>query len=207
MTITNGYATLAQIKNRLDMTDTVPTRDEMLEEAIESASREIDKYCHRRFYLDADASTRVYYTTKSERAEVDDFYTTTGLIIKTDTAGNGTYATNWSASDYELQPLNGVVDGESGWPFWKLKAVGGQSFITDTYRRPAQLQVTAKWGWAAIPDPVYQACLIMGVANFKLKDAAFGTIGIGEVGMVTVRQVPAAEAKLKKYRRDPVLVA
>lgn len=202
MAITNGYATLTQIKNRLKITGS--TEDTFLEDAVNSASREIDKHCGRRFYKDADASARVYRTNKSVLAVVEEFYTTTGLVIETDTAGDGTYATAWSASDYELLPLNGIVDGESGWPFRKIKAISGRRFITASIDRPAQLRVTARWGWNAVPDPVYQACLIMAQANYKLKDSTFGTVGVGDVGMVTVTQVPAAVKKLKPYVLKPV---
>jgi hypothetical protein len=204
VTITNGYATLAQLKAR--MAGITTTDDTLLEEAIQSASREIDKYCGRRFYLDSVVSARVYRTTDYCLAEVDDFATSSGLIIKTDTNADGTYATTWASTDYELLPLNGIVDSESGWPYRQIRAIKTQRFLTWTYGRPAQLQVTAKWGWAAVPDPVYQACLIMAQANYKLKDQAFGTIGL-EAGIVTVRQVPAAMVKLNPYRKHAVLVA
>ena len=204
MAITNGYATLVQIKARLGITGS--GEDTLLEEAVQSASREIDKHCHRRFYLDSSATARVYYPRSSCHATVDDISTTTGLVIKTDTAGDGTYATTWVSADYELSPLNGVVDSESGWPYYMLKAIRSLRFTPQTTYGPAPLQVTAKWGWAAVPDPVYQACLIMATANYKLKDSAFGSVGIGELGIVTVRQTPAAMAKLVPYRLNPVLV-
>ena len=52
--VTNGYCTLAQLKSSLRITDNVD--DELLELAIESASREIDQACERFFYeLDSQA--------------------------------------------------------------------------------------------------------------------------------------------------------
>ena len=205
MSITNGYATLAQLQRRLGMTGS--TDSDLLEEAIQSASREIDKFCGRRFYADTSATARVYPVRQATvgirnhcLAVVDDFYTTTGLVIKTDTGADGTYATTWASTDYELLPLNGVVDGESGWPYWQIRAVNAQWFPYWADYTPAPLQVTAKWGWAAVPDPVYQACLIIAQANYKLKDAAFGSVGIADLGVVTVTQVPAAAKKLAPYR-------
>lgn len=218
MSITNGYATLAQLKARLGITGT--SEDTLLEEAVQSASREIDKFCRRRFYKDTNATARVYDLNHdlgildSCLAIVDDFWDTTGLIVKTDTGGDGSYATTWTTSDYQLAPLNGIVEGESGWPYWKIQAVRSLWFPSWPYRGvplarrgPAPLQVTAKWGWTAVPDPVYQACLIIATANYKLKDAAFGAVGIGDLGVVTVTQVPAAMNKLKPYVRDAIPVA
>lgn len=202
MSITNGYATLAQIKNRLNITST--SDDTMLEEAVESASREVDNFCGRRFYADAAATARVFYPVNGCRVLVDDFYDLASLQIAVDNDDDGVYETLLSGG-YVLKPLNGVVDGEAGWPYWKIDAVGGLSWPTWSGRPP--IQVTAKWGWSAVPKPVYQATLLVATANYKLKDVAFGTAGVGDIGTVTVRDVPAARAKLGKYQRDPVKAA
>jgi len=205
MSILNGYATLVQLKNRLKIT--ADDDDTLLEEAIESASREIDKHCGRRFYADDVVSARTYYVDEPCLARVDDFHTTTGLIVKTDSGDDGSYATTLTlTTDFILQPLNGIVDGESGWPYWKIKTFS-PGILPKWTQRPG-LQVTAKWGWAAVPSPVYQSCLIMATANYKLKDSAFGSVGIGEFGgIVTVKQTPAAMVKLAPYCRNSMLVA
>jgi hypothetical protein len=200
---TTIYASVAELKSRMAIT--VSTWDTQLADALESASREIDGHCgQRKFWLDDAVSARVYYPDRAGFTAVDDIATTVGLIVKTDTTGDGTYATTWAAADYELQPLNGIVDGETGWPYWQIKAVGAYRFPCNATRAP--LQVTAKWGWAAVPGPVKQACLILAEATFKAKDAAFGVAGFDGMGVVRVRDNPMAAAKLRKYRRDPVLV-
>ena len=48
MAITNGYATLAEVKSALRITDAVD--DAILEMAVESASRLIDGHAGRQFY-------------------------------------------------------------------------------------------------------------------------------------------------------------
>ena len=48
MAITNGYATLTEIKAALGINDNVD--DTRLELAVETASREIDQFCNRTFY-------------------------------------------------------------------------------------------------------------------------------------------------------------
>jgi len=198
------YASLEQLKARLNITTTGD--DELLQDALESASREIDKHCGRRFYADAAATARTYYPDNCDQVTVDDFYETAALVVKTDGGDDGTYETTLTLNtDFFLMPLGGIVDGESGRPYNKLVATAAGRF--PVWGRRPSVQVTAKWGWSAVPRPVYLACLIMAQANYKLKDTSFGAAGVGDLGIVTVRQVPAAMTKLAPYRRNAVLVA
>lgn len=198
-----AYASLERLKSRLNITSTGD--DDELTEALDSASREIDLFCGRRFYADTTATARRYRPTSTGRVQVDDFWDTTGLIVATDD-GSGTYATTLTLdTDFVLEPLDGVVDGSSGWPYWKICTVNTGALRVGSAL--PSLRVTAKWGWARIPRPVTQACLIMAQANYKLKDVAFGAAGVGDLGIVTVRQVPAAMTKLAPYQRDPVKAA
>lgn len=199
-----AYASLERLRSRLGIASSGD--DDELMEALDSASREIDTFCGRRFYTDTAATARRYYPTDACMAYVEDFWSTTGLVVATDD-GSGAYATTLTLdTDFVLEPLNGVVDGVSGWPYWKIRLLNSRRFWSSSSNLPP-LRVTAKWGWAAIPRPVTQACLIMAQANYKLKDVAFGAAGIGDLGIVTVRQVPAAMTKLAPYVRDPVKVA
>jgi hypothetical protein len=87
MAITNGYITLANLKTYLKIDDSV--EDTLLESIVESASRSIDRIANRRFYLDATATARTYRPVGNMRVVVDDFGTTTGLILKTDPDSTG----------------------------------------------------------------------------------------------------------------------
>ena len=71
MAITNGYATLTQVKAALRISDTVD--DSLLEMAIESASRAIDGHAMRSFYS-SGTGTRFYAADDSFVVQVDDFY-------------------------------------------------------------------------------------------------------------------------------------
>jgi hypothetical protein len=197
-----AYASLERFKSRLRI-DSTDDDDELLE-ALDSASREIDLFCGRRFYADTAATARRYRPRDTCLALVDDLYDTTGLIVAADD-GSGSYATTLTLNtDFVLEPLDGVVDGSSGWPYWKIRTV---SATLRTGSVLPSLRVTAKWGWAKIPRPVTQACLIMAQANYRLKDVSFGAAGVGDLGIVTVRQVPAAMTKLAPFQRDPVKAA
>lgn len=174
-------------------------------------SRGIEKYCHRQFNKTDTATARVYGPASvglgvlsKDVAIVDDFHTTTGLVIATDTGGDGSYATTWAATDYQLEPLNGIVDGETGWPYWLIRAVGSYGFPTNSRRAP--LQVTAKWGWAAIPAAVKEAWLVVGAETASLPEAKFGVASSAEWGVARVRANPMAMAMLNPYQLDRVLV-
>ena len=70
MAVTNGYCTLAELKLQLGgIADT--DDDTLLEKAIESASREIDRYCETRFFKDAEAVTNTFFPARHHVCRVD----------------------------------------------------------------------------------------------------------------------------------------
>lgn len=207
MVLGTPYATLSELKVYANATK--DTFDALLTDALDAATRGIEAVCHRQFN-DADtASARTIPVSKvltANVAYVDDFSTTTGLVIVTDDDGDGVFETTWSASDYQLEPLDGIVDGRPGWPFTRIRAVGSLSFPQPTNQR-STLRVTARWGWSAVPKPVKQACLIAAEELYKLKDAPFGVAGFGEYGQLRVRENPMVMSKLAPYIRTPILVS
>lgn len=194
---TNGYATTATLKSYLAISDTVD--DSELDQAIDAASRDIDGHCRRRFYADGTTSTRVYNPIGSYLVRTDDISTTTGVVVETDTADDGTYGTTISSDNYQLEPLNGVSDGIEGHAYTAIRLIESDTFPT-AGRRP-RVRVTADWGWAATPEPVQQACLILSAALFKMKDAPLGHAGGAEVGLIRVRDNPKVAMLLEPYRR------
>jgi hypothetical protein len=79
MAVVNGYATLAEAKSFLSISDSVD--DTLLENMIEAASRSIDRIANRRFYLDSTASARQYRVSSPVILYTDDIGTTTGLMM------------------------------------------------------------------------------------------------------------------------------
>lgn len=208
MALGDSYATLAELKTRLGGVSG-STDDAALTSALAVASRGIEKVCGRQFNQATSATARVYDPCTHCLAEVEDFYTTSGLVIVTDGDNDGVYETTWAAADYQLEPLNGVVDGESGWPYRTIRAVNARRFwYSSVYSlRRAPLQVTAQWGWSAVPVGVKEACLAVAEETFKLKDAPWGVAGVGEWGTMRVRSNPMVMAMIAPYRLNPVLVA
>lgn len=201
MTLGASYATTAQLKGYLGITDS--TVDSLLTECLSTASRAIEKFCGRQFNDAGATSARVYCPINGYLVKTEDFSTITGLIVKVDTADAGTYDT--TVSDVQAEPLNGVVDGEPGWPFWRLRTVATTTF--PTYYRRAPIQVTARWGWTAVPAGVYQACILLAEEAFKLKGAPFGVASTDQFGPIRVRDNPKVMGWLAPYRLSPVLMA
>lgn len=210
MAIGDPYATLAEVKDYLKVPVTKTSLDEALTDALASATAEIERHCDRQFNKAASATARVFEPVDVRLTRVDDFWTTTGLVVETDPGGAGSFTTAFTSGDYELFPLNGVVNGQIGWPYSEIKAVAGLYFpkyVTQPYRRVGVVRVTAQWGWAAVPAPVKQACLIMAAETFKLKDAPFGVAGSDQFGTILrVHDNRMAASKLARYCRTRVQV-
>ena len=198
MAITNGYVTLSEVKAYLRISDSVD--DTMLEQIVESASRSIDRIANRRFYLDADASARTYRLIGNLRVQVDDFGTTTGLVVKTDPDDSGVYQTTFVLdSDYIVEPTNALAKGR---PFTTITIVGGTAFSLPVNYRP-QVEVTARWGWPSVPDDIVEATLILCADLYKRRDSVGGVLGLSELG--AIRMSPLGRdiaAMVRAYRRE-----
>ena len=204
------YATKAELKGYVEhFTDAVD--DTQLDEVLLQASRAVEHTCRRQFNKATSATARYFYPEDPSLTNLDnegmhDFWTTSSLVIATDSAGDGTYATTWASTDYQLEPLNGIVDGESGWPYYRIRAVGNNTFGTWDVTTIAPLKVTAQWGWNAVPTQVKVACIYLAMETFKLKGAPFGVANFDQFGPIRVRDNPRVMAMLQPYIWQPILV-
>jgi hypothetical protein len=177
MAIVNGYCTLAEIKASARISDSVD--DSLLELAVESASRMIDSYTQRYFY-NAGTATRLFAPQDSYVAEIDDLVSLTTL----QTSDGDNFGTTWAAKDYQLEPLNGAVDGLTGHPATRIRAV--DDFLFNVLDGEATVRVIGTWGWSAVPVAVKQATVIQAARIFKRNDSPLGIAGFGEMGAVRV---------------------
>jgi hypothetical protein len=196
MAITNGYATLAQVKAALRISDAVD--DSLLEMAVESASRAIDGHAGRYFYSTGTA-TRYYAAEDSFIVQIDDI-SGTALVLETSSAGDGVFDTTWSPIDYQLEPLNGNVDGLAV-PYTRIRAV--ENYLFPVEADQALVKVTAVFGWASVPIAITQACIIQASRIFKRLDSPLGVAGFGDLGAISVtRDIDPDVAQLvAPYRR------
>lgn len=183
MALVNPYCTVEDVRNQLkDSTSKLDTS--LIEKAVAATSRAIDRYCGRRFWQDPAPVARMFDVWDSRLVDVFDISTSAGLVVKVDSGGDGTYATTWAGSDYQLRPLNADADG-GAFSWRQLAAVGGKTFPVGMRGFPG-LQVTARWGWSGVPDDVVEAAILKAVSLFMRKDAPFGVAGFGEFGAVRI---------------------
>ena len=202
MTITNGYATRNQVKAalRIGTADTID--DDLIDNCVGAASRLIDGYCNRRFWSNGTA-TRVYQAEDSFYCSIDDI-AGTAITLKTSSFADGNFDVTWSASDYQLEPLNGNLDGLT-WSYDKIRAVGNYLFptVNANYGEQALVQVTAVFGWPSVPEPVTQATIIQASRIFKRYDSPLGVAGFGDLGAIRVSRYldPDMAQLVEPYRR------
>lgn len=177
MAITNGYCSLNDIKASARITDNVD--DSLLELAVESASRLIDTYTQRNFY-NAGTATRLFVPLDSYVCEIDDLISITSL----ETSDGDKFGTTWAATDYQLEPLNGVVDGITGHPATRIRAI--DDFLFNTLDGEATVRVVGTWGWSAVPTAIKQATVIQASRIFKRNDSPLGVAGFGDMGAIRV---------------------
>jgi hypothetical protein len=182
--------------------------------AISTASRAVDAFCGRPFYETGTVQTRVVSPRgmgswyEIELGEVGDISTSTDLVVATTTNNDGTYPDTWTLNtDFILEPENQISNGVVGWPYERIRAIGNKFFPVRYYGFRQTVQITATWGWPAVPLPVIQATLILAAQFYKLGDAPFGVAGFGDFGVVRVRDNPMAQALLAPYSKSSFGIA
>lgn len=198
MTITNGYCTLEDLKTQLTITDAAD--DTRLEAVITAVSRLIDTEARRRFYTSPADETRYYTAASSEFVLTDDIVSVTS--VATDNAGDGSYATAWVSTDFQLSPFNASA---LGMPYTEIrvKRLGSQKFNRCI---EAGVKIVGKFGvptgspWLEI---VREACLIQCARLFKRKDSPFGIAGTGEFGQLSMLK-PTLDPDVKVMLAPPI---
>lgn len=195
------YVTPEVLKSRKGITDNVD--DAEMWTACRAVSRWIDEYCNRVF---ARRAVTVKLQTCGQYAlRTPDLVSVTTL--KTDDDGDGVYETTWSASDYELQPVNAALEVQPA-PYTSIAAVGSRLFpiVYGTGRRH-RVEVAGVLGWPSLPAPMTEAAAILAGDYLKLGGMSFGVAGYGDYGAVRARLSTPALSMLDPYRLTPILMA
>jgi phage gp36-like protein len=199
MAIVNNYASLNEVKQAMSIPVSDVVDDTMLEIAIESASRSIDAYTGRNFYSSGTATR--YFSPKSNYVcDTDDM--AQFIEVKT-TDSTDQYTIEWKTTDYQLEPLNNVVDGVYV-PFTRIRAIGDNLF--QPLNGEATVEVKAVFGYTPMPIQIKQACIIQASRLFKRLDSPLGVAGIGDLGVIRVssRLDPDVAMLIDPYRKIQV---
>lgn len=193
--ILNGYATLAEVKARLDITTTA--QDTAIETQIEAASRWVDEYCGRSFWASSAGVVRYYTADDPTWLQIDDVTTVTAIAADED--GDRTYERTWTVADYDLDPPDASQRGN---PYNRVVVTPNGDYTFPVGMRRG-VKITGTWGWPAVPKSVTEAVILLAVRLRKRNDAPFGIAGSAELGMLQniPRTDPDVAALVAPYRR------
>ncbi len=142
--------------------------------SIASASRAIEEYCDRVFWLGSSTSEVRYFTPLEHGSVRIDDVVSIGTV-QTDYDGDGTYEQTWATTDYSVYPLNAAAFDK---PYEELRA--------RPYRYPkfpcwdGAVKVTGQFGWPAVPAQVKTATMLLSEKLVKrVREAPFGVVGVG----------------------------
>jgi hypothetical protein len=202
------YVTTANLKTYLGLSGS--GQDTNLGIAIKAASSAIAAYCGRQFDQDATVQTRKYDCEFMDFAEVDDISTTTGLIVKTLNSDGSVNETLTINTDFFLAPYNADA-GDPPMPFTKIvMAMENSGKVLPTGHRQG-LSVTAKFGFSAVPDAIFQAALIQSARFWQRKNSPMGFSGNPETGQAPVIFLseldPDVKNLCKAFKKNTVILA
>jgi len=202
MAIVN-YATRNQIKAALRIGTADTQDDELIDNCAGAASRLIDGYANRAFWVVGTATSRVFTAGSDFVCQVDDM-SSTAITVKSSQQANQIFDTTWTTSDYQLEPVNGILDGLTV-PYTRIRAIGDYLWPTlnNNFGEEALVQVTALWGWPAVPEPITQATIIQASRIFKRYDSPLGVAGFGDLGVMRVSRAldPDVMQLVEPYRK------
>ena len=156
MAVTDAYASAAAYRKLISKTDSAD--DAEIDTDLRAVSRYLDRMLGRFFTRDAEAAARIFAREPQGHPRVlwvDDL-AVVPTSVKIDENGDGGFAgeTSLAAADFELWPLNAGKGPEPRpWTMIHLPASGGRA----GWPAGRRVEVTAQWGWPAIPDAIARA--------------------------------------------------
>lgn len=198
--ITNGYATLAELKARLIIPTATTTYDDVLNVSIEAASRVIDEDTNRVFYGTTEAR---YYTPDDELSlflEDDVTAVTQVRTLSAQGGGTRTYGFTWASTDYDLEPYSGP-------PYFRLIVNPTGRYVFPTVRRG--IEVTGTYGYCGTgshPRAINEACLRMASRLFERNKAPLGVIATDMLSTRIASTDAEYLALIRPYRKMDMVV-
>lgn len=156
-----AYVTVEDVADFLSIPDDID--HVRLERATSTAIREVDRFCgwgsDGFAQGDASATARTVEATDCHVLRFRDggFWSAVGgVTVKTDDNDDGVFETTWAVGDFELVD---IAPSTPGYPTVQLRASGDRRFPLSS-RKSQRVEVTAVWGWAAVPAEVEEAAVL-----------------------------------------------
>lgn len=146
---------------------------------IDAASQGLNNACGRQWVVAPGGATARSFQPSgwSQTLFINDCTTITSVV------DNG--ATLVAGTDYQAEPLNHLSDAGETVPYYRLYKPHTYWISNSGF---ASVVVTATWGWAAIPYPIVQACLVLGKELCNNQDIRLGIVGLAEGVVTGIRQ-------------------
>jgi hypothetical protein len=143
--------------------------------------------------------TRVFAPADDYVLQTDDI-AGTALTITSSTGADGVFDVTWKTTDYQLEPLNGVSNGQAV-PYTRIRAI--QDYLWPVAGGEATVRVTGVFGFPSNPLVVTQATVLQSSRIFTRLQSPLGVAGFGEMGVVRVTRAldPDVAALVEPYRR------
>jgi hypothetical protein len=201
------YVDKDDLKAYIGLTGTA--QDNNIDTAIDSACRLIDSICGRKFSQDESVVVKTFTPKSSIYLDTPDISTTTGLIVKLDDNDDGTFETTLTLNtDYIVEPTNPrvikIIGGTTYYePYNKITILDTRSSERFDPSIKNNIEITAKWGYSAVPEDIKTATLIQALRYFKRKDTPFNTYGDINTGVSELfsRLDPDVQTILKGHKK------
>lgn len=181
------YVTVTEFKDYCR--NELPTADDaFLSDALDTAEAMLDNACGRRFEIAAGSSARLFIPDGTSLLSIDDCTSVTSVTE------NGAVI---PAANYQLEPLNNLSPAGATVPYDTVRRLSALPWYTDSGR--ATVSVVAAWGWAAIPAPIKQSCMILGKDIAANRDVRFGLVTVSEAGGVGTRENAIVRRAIEDY--------
>jgi len=190
------YATLAQIKAALRITDAID--DGLLTTSLEAATQWVDAWCDRTFTV-AAAGTAVYIPTgRMDDLLTDDLSAITSISIDEDL--DESFSTTLREIDFLALPVNATSGGRTV-PFTRIRPIEEGYWPSSGGR--ATVRIIGQFGWPAIPAAVREATILQTSRLYTRLSSPAGVVSFGDMGAVRVSRFvdPDVELLLEPYRR------
>lgn len=174
--------------------------DDAYDTAIAAASAQIDEYMDDQFWMEPTAIIRTFRPDDVRVLWSGSFASTADMVVKLDMDDDGVFETTLAATDWQAGPTDrrpgrpfdriellspasrfpGAWRGDPYYGYGAFPGYGSYRFNYDQRYRSlrSRVQVTAHWGWPAIPWQVKQACQIIALDHFKSKDMSGTSAGL-----------------------------
>lgn len=155
------YCTAAELASWLGVDE-----DSEMALAVESASRSLDRACHRQFGAVESTEERWYPAEFHDGAwyvSIDDLMTDASMVVESD---DGTEIT-----DYVLTPRNAPAVGK---PWTGIE-------IHQSCSLRNGVKVTARYGWTTVPNAIKLATMIQAARLYDRRENAAGPLTVKEI--------------------------